>query len=89
MKKYKVAVTEVLRRVILVEAVDEAQARQRASDAWHNSEVILSAEDFEGAEFYVVGEANGSEGEKHLERVDSNDEQFAEREVGKDGNHVS
>ena len=85
MKKYKVAVTEVPRRVILVEAVDEAQARQRASDAWHNSEVILSAEDFEGAEFYVVGEANGSEGEQHLERVDSKEES----EVDKDGNHVS
>ena len=85
MKKYKVAVTEVLRRVILVEAVDEAQARQRASDAWHNSEVILSAEDFEGAEFYVVGEADGSVGEKNLERIDSKEES----EVDKDGNHVS
>jgi hypothetical protein len=80
-----VAVTEVLRRVILVEAVDEAQARQRASDAWHNSEVILSAEDFEGAEFDVVGEADGSEDEKNLERIDSKEES----EVDKDGNHVS
>ena len=85
MKKYKVAVTELLRRVILVEAADEEQARQRASDAWHNSEVILSAEDFEGAEFYVVGEADGSEGEKNLERIDSKEES----EVDKDGNLIS
>ena len=85
MKKYKVAVTELLRRVILVEAADEEQARQRASDAWHNSEVILSAEDFEGAEFYVVGEADGSVGEKNLERIDSKEES----EVDKDGNLIS
>ena len=85
MKKYKVAVTELLRRVILVEAADEEQARQRASDAWHNSEVILSAEDFEGAEFYVVGEADGSVGEKNLERIDSKEES----EVDTDGNLIS
>jgi hypothetical protein len=78
-------VTELLRRVILVEAADEEQARQRASDAWHNSEVILSAEDFEGAEFYVVGEADGSEGEKNLERIDSKEES----EVDIDENNIS
>ena len=78
MKKYRVAVTETLRRVVLVEAADEAEAHSRVSDAWRNSEVILTAEDFDGAEFYVLGESTDEEQDKHLERIDGKREEEAE-----------
>lgn len=71
-KMYRVAVTEALRKVVLVEAADEAAAHQRVTDAWHNGEVILTEEDFHGVEFYVLGEDDGEELKK-LERVDAKD----------------
>ena len=78
MKKYKVAVTEILRRVVLVEAENEDQAYQRTSDAWYNGEINLVAEDYQGTEFYVVGEADGSDAEKYLKRIDSKDDEEKE-----------
>ncbi|MCD8098038.1 MAG: DpnD/PcfM family protein [Lachnospiraceae bacterium] len=55
-KIYRVAIVEVLRRVVTVEAEDEFEAHQRVSDGWYNSEYILDSEDFDGAEFHVLGE---------------------------------
>ena len=64
-KTYRVAITETLRRVVTVEAADEDDAHQKVSDAWHNTEYILEADDFEGVEFYVLGEGEIlAEGEK-------------------------
>ena len=68
-RKYRVAVTEILRKVVIVEAKDEAQAHRRASDAWQNGEYMLDGRDFDGAEFHVLGESDGEE-EKRLEHVD-------------------
>ena len=48
-KKYKVAVTELLRRIVVVV---EAEAHRRASDAWQNGEYLLDSRDFDGAEFH-------------------------------------
>lgn len=72
-KEYKVAVTELLRRVVRVRAVNETEAHQRAMDAWHNGEITLDVDDFDGAEFHVLGETDGSESEKDLESIDSKD----------------
>ena len=69
-KKYKVAVTELLRKVVVVEAKDEAEAHQRVSDAWQNGEYVLDGRDFDGAEFHVLGESDGTE-EKRLDHVDA------------------
>ena len=69
-KTYKVAVTELFRRIVLVEASSELEAHRRVSDAWQNGEYLLDSRDFEGAEFYVLGESDG-EGEKNLSRVDA------------------
>ena len=69
-KTYKVAVTETLRRVVKVEAADETEAHQRTTDAWHNGEITLVAEDFDGVEFYVQGEADGAESDKYLPEID-------------------
>ena len=60
--KYRVAVTEVYRMVVTIEAESERDAHQRASDAWTNTEFILDKDAFEGVEFHVLGE--GSEGEQ-------------------------
>lgn len=68
-KQYRVAVTELLRKVVVVEARNEAEAHQRASDAWQNGEYLLDSRDFDGAEFHVLGEGEGLD-EKNLDRVD-------------------
>lgn len=72
-KRYKVAVTEILRRTVLVEAETENEARRRAEDAWKNGEILLGDRDFEGSECYVVGETDSDESEKQLERIESKD----------------
>lgn len=72
-KEYKVAVTELLRRVVRVKAHDEPEAHRRAMDAWHNGEILLGADDFDGAEFHVLGEMEGNETEKKLWIIDSKD----------------
>ena len=73
-RMFKVAVTELLRRTVLVEAESEAEARRRAEDAWKNGEILLGDRDFEGTEYFVLGETNsGDESEKHLERIEPKD----------------
>lgn len=64
LKTYNVAITETLRKIVAVEAFDEADARQRVSDGWKNADYILDAESFEGVEFHVVGESETEEAEK-------------------------
>ncbi|MBQ3396959.1 MAG: DpnD/PcfM family protein [Synergistaceae bacterium] len=56
MKIYKVAVTEIYRKVVSVEAQNEQEAHQRAWDAWNNTEIILDMNDFEAAEMHVMDE---------------------------------
>ena len=76
-KMFKVAVTELLRKVVVVEAKDEKEAHQRASDAWQNGEYLLDGRDFDGAEFHVLGESDGEE-DKDITHVDG-------KECGSDG----
>ena len=77
-KQYRVAVTELLRKVVVVEAADEAEAHQRVSDAWQNGEYLLDGKDFDGAEFHVLGESDGLEEDKRLEHVDGKSTEVAE-----------
>ena len=60
---YRVAVTEIFRKVVSVEARSEREAHQRAWDAWNNTEIILSMNDFDGAEMSVLGEGHETDGE--------------------------
>ena len=71
-KKYRVAVTELLRKIVVVEASDEKEAHRRASDAWQNGEYLLDGRDFDGAEFHVLSESDGEE-DKHVERIEGKD----------------
>ena len=70
-KTYKVLITETLQKTVLVEAETEQEAHRRVSDAWKNSEYILDTDSFRGVEFHVTGEADGDNGEKELDRVES------------------
>ena len=65
---YKVAITETRQRYVSVEANTSTEAHRRVSDAWHNGEVILNDDDFEGVEVYVIGEAGD---EKDLFKVEA------------------
>ena len=64
MKVYKVAVTEIYRKVVSVEANSESEAHQRAWDAWNNTEIILDMNDFDGAEMHVLDAGHEVSGEK-------------------------
>lgn len=50
-RRFKVTITETLRRTVEVEADDQHEAEQIVSDDWHNSKYILDADDFHDVEF--------------------------------------
>ena len=79
-KMYRVAVTELLRKVVVVEAKNEAEAHRRANDAWQNGEYLLDGRDFDGAEFHVLGESDGEE-DKRFEQVEGKDPEVLEDAV--------
>lgn len=54
MKKYKVQVTEVLSRIIEVEAEDESDAIEEAHRQYREAEIILDSEDGCGVEIDIV-----------------------------------
>lgn len=69
-KEYKVLITETLQKTVIVEAETETEAHKRASDAWKNAEYLLDEKNFQGVEFHVLGEAEGDDGEKDLDRIE-------------------
>lgn len=70
MKEFKVMITETLQKTVVVEAASEQEAHRRVSDAWKNSEYILDADCFQGVEFHVMGEADSSGADKHVDRIE-------------------
>lgn len=67
---YKVAITETRRRVVAVDAQSPSEAHRRITDAWHNGEVVLRDEDFEGIEVYVSGMVRNAGEKQIVERKD-------------------
>ena len=67
---YRVAVTEIYRKVVSVEARSEREAHQRVWDAWNNTEIILDMNNFEGAEMSVLGEGREDNCGKFIEGFD-------------------
>ena len=49
--RFKVTITETLKRTIEVEAGDQHEAEQMVSDGWHDSKYVLGADDFADVEF--------------------------------------
>lgn len=66
-KRYKVAVTEVYRKVVTVLASNEHEALQRVDDGWMNGELILSDDDFSGMEVCALDQGNGEEALQKIE----------------------
>ena len=52
--RFTVTITETLKRTVEVEADDQQQAEQVASDGWHSSKYSLDADNFVDVEFEVV-----------------------------------
>ena len=48
MKRYYVSVTEILNKVVSVDAESEEEAVQKVQDAYNNSEIILDSDNFCG-----------------------------------------
>lgn len=51
MKKYKIGITEILRRVITVEAENSDQAIDKVLEAYDSKEIVLDINDFMDVEF--------------------------------------
>lgn len=51
MKQYDVTITETLQMTVPIQAENLAQAEEIAEKNWNNSEYILSADHFVGADF--------------------------------------
>lgn len=49
--KYYIEVTEVLKKVVCVEAENEKQARNKAEDAYAEGEITLRGDDFDEYSF--------------------------------------
>ena len=58
-RKFKVTITETLKRTVEVEAVDQHEAEQIVTDGWHSSKYILGSEDFIDVEFEAVPVMDG------------------------------
>jgi len=56
MKKYSIEVTEVLCRVVEVEAIDDVEAIEIAKMMYQNSDTVLDASDYVLTEFSVIDE---------------------------------
>ena len=52
--RFRVTITETLKRTVEVEAEDQHKAVQTISDGWHSGSYILDADDFVGVEFEAL-----------------------------------
>lgn len=59
--RFKVTITETLKRTVEVEAADQYEAEQMVSNGWHNCEYILTADNFTGVEFVAVPVEDGQD----------------------------
>ncbi len=46
MKTFQVEITEILQKIILIDAEDENEAYVKVSDMYENCDIILDADDF-------------------------------------------
>lgn len=63
--RFKVTITETLKRTVEVEADDQQEAEQMVSDDWHGNKYILDADDFIGVDFEAVLVVCGSVPERN------------------------
>lgn len=53
-QKFRVTITETLKKIVEAEAEDKEQAEQMVSDNWHDSQYVLDADNFTGVAFEAV-----------------------------------
>lgn len=46
MEKYKVIITERLRKVVIIEASNKTEARYKVEKAYQQGDIVLNADDF-------------------------------------------
>lgn len=51
--KYRVEITETLKRTVKVEAKNKAEAIAKAMNDYHDEKIVLDAEDYEETKFEV------------------------------------
>ena len=56
MKQFKVEITEILQRTVVVEAEDEYDALDKAEDMCNKSEIILVADDFVDRDIKIIAD---------------------------------
>lgn len=54
MKEYEVTITETLQMTVPIQAENRAEAEEIAETNWNNSQYILTAEQFMGADFKAM-----------------------------------
>lgn len=59
--KYYVKITETLSKVIEVEAESENDALEKVDEAYSNSDIVLSADDFEESDMFITDDSNKAE----------------------------
>lgn len=60
-KKFEVTIEEILRKTIIVEAEDDAEAYQMAEDLYKEEKEVLTADDFSEYGIYVEREVTVNE----------------------------
>ena len=56
--KYRIKIIETLSKVVEVEAEDKDDAFEKVEDMVNCEDIVLTADDFEGREFYLYGNEN-------------------------------
>lgn len=54
MKKYKVEITETLKRIVEVEAINKLHAMAKVKDDYDDAKIVLGADDYEETRFEVT-----------------------------------
>lgn len=54
MKSYKFEITEILQKIINVEAIDENEAYKIVSNKYKNGEIVLDSDDFIEKEINIL-----------------------------------
>lgn len=67
MKEFNVTIIETLKRTVTVEAETAEDAKDMVDAAWHTSEYILEAEDFDGVEFTIQDDKNEADTDNERE----------------------
>lgn len=73
MKKFRVEITETLKRAVIVEATDADAAEELVHDLYDNCEIVLGGDDFESNAFHVHQEFDENIEPDYVEGIDPAD----------------